>query len=376
MTYNKPSNLKFTQLAMYFDKHFWEDTDDVRNDDILYQYLYHILYMLACKQKWFKSFKDYDEFALFAATKLYIRFMNRRNLIESITTKIIEGVYFDVNFDYDALAKNIREFFEKKKFNTPNMFDNYNWVITEDTEDISIINECKKCIAKALSKYSNEELTFKELVVLFNNSGLFLDPKVKSCLNYCKSCLHNLKCSYQEESFCETYNADYLPEGSSEAMAELQKDNVQHEYDWKLRNYIIDQFQELPLKAKKIVNECPYANDPIIAKNLYISLLLSFLNSITLPNISLEKLEKKEAVGKDIYNAKRKLYTNEMASPIVLWNFGESYKQYLQVLLVKLKKSFAKELQETRSAFELSDETITDIMMSVYADPTKEDLYD
>lgn len=376
MTYNKPSNLKFTQIAMYFDKHFWEDTDETRNDDILYQYLYHILYMLSCKQKWFKAFKDYDEFALFAATKLYIRFMNRRNLIESNTNKIIDGSYFDTDFNYDALVKNIREAFNKKKFNKPNMFDEYNWVIVEDTKDISILNECKKCIAKVLSKYENEELTFKDLVLLFNNTGLFLDPKVKSCLNYCKTCLYQLKVDYQKESFSETYNIDYLPEGSSEAMAEIQKNNVQHEYDWKLRNYIIDQFQELPLKAKKIIDDCPYANDPIIAKNLYTSLLLSFLNSITLPNASLYKLEIRDASGKDTYNAKRKLYSNEMVSPIILWNFGESYRQYLQILLVKLKKSFAKELQETRSSFELSDETITDILMSVYADPNKEDLYD
>ena len=376
MTYNKPSNLKFTQIAMYFDKHFWEDTDETRNDDILYQYLYHILYMLSCKQKWFKAFKDYDEFALFAATKLYIRFMNRRNLIESNTNKIIDGSYFDTDFNYDALVKNIREAFNNKKFNKPNMFDEYNWVIVEDTKDISILNECKKYIAKVLSKYENEELTFKDLVLLFNNTGLFLDPKVKSCLNYCKTCLYQLKVDYQKESFSETYNIDYLPEGSSEAMAEIQKNNVQHEYDWKLRNYIIDQFQELPLKAKKIIDDCPYANDPIIAKNLYTSLLLSFLNSITLPNASLYKLEIRDASGKDTYNAKRKLYSNEMVSPIILWNFGESYRQYLQILLVKLKKSFAKELQETRSSFELSDETITDILMSVYADPNKEDLYD
>ena len=60
----------YSRMAIYFDYHIH---DENRNDDLLLQYLYHILYMLACKSRYFKTFEEYDGFALFAATRIYLR---------------------------------------------------------------------------------------------------------------------------------------------------------------------------------------------------------------------------------------------------------------------------------------------------------------
>ena len=64
MTYNKPPNMTYTAMCIYFDNNIY--TSD-RDDNILYQYLYHICYMLACKSRYFRNYEDYDDFALYAS---------------------------------------------------------------------------------------------------------------------------------------------------------------------------------------------------------------------------------------------------------------------------------------------------------------------
>ena len=70
MTYTKPSNVRYVDMCKYFDEHVYEKD---RDDNKLFQYLYHICYMLACKHKFFKTFNEYDDFALYASTCIYMR---------------------------------------------------------------------------------------------------------------------------------------------------------------------------------------------------------------------------------------------------------------------------------------------------------------
>ena len=85
MTYNRPDKVYlppeydnkakniYTRMALYFDLFIYSDK---RDDTLLYQYLYHIIYMLACRKKYFVSWEDYDNFALYMATKVYMRYIN------------------------------------------------------------------------------------------------------------------------------------------------------------------------------------------------------------------------------------------------------------------------------------------------------------
>lgn len=63
------------RMAVYFDANIYKPKEE-RNDTLLFQYLYHIIYMLACTKKYFNSFAEYDQFALFMATRLYMRYIN------------------------------------------------------------------------------------------------------------------------------------------------------------------------------------------------------------------------------------------------------------------------------------------------------------
>lgn len=63
-----------SKMAIYFDENFYSEK---RNDNNCYRYMYLIYYMLACGKKYFHNYEDYDEYAQFAATTIYIRFLKK-----------------------------------------------------------------------------------------------------------------------------------------------------------------------------------------------------------------------------------------------------------------------------------------------------------
>lgn len=73
----KAKNLH-ARMAVYFDANIYKPAEE-RNDTLLFQYLYHIIYMLACTKKYFNSFVEYDQFAMFMATRLYMRYINPKH---------------------------------------------------------------------------------------------------------------------------------------------------------------------------------------------------------------------------------------------------------------------------------------------------------
>jgi hypothetical protein len=81
MLYNKPAGKTYVKLAMEFDNEFYSGH---RNDTKLYQYMYLLYYMLACKKKYFHRFEDYDAYSQFAATVIYMRFLKKEKQGEKI----------------------------------------------------------------------------------------------------------------------------------------------------------------------------------------------------------------------------------------------------------------------------------------------------
>ncbi len=90
MTYSLPSEVWLppeldkkaknihARMAVYFDANIYKPEEE-RNDTLLFQYLYHIIYMLACTKKYFNSFVEYDQFAMYMATRLYMRYINPKH---------------------------------------------------------------------------------------------------------------------------------------------------------------------------------------------------------------------------------------------------------------------------------------------------------
>ena len=81
VTFNKPKGLKYTDMCIYIDKNLPLIVEQGKNptvEDKIYEYLYHIVYALARKGMYFRHFKDYDEFALFAAGDFFMKLRKKQ----------------------------------------------------------------------------------------------------------------------------------------------------------------------------------------------------------------------------------------------------------------------------------------------------------
>lgn len=74
-TFNKPHGLKYTDMAIYIDKHLPEVAEINANPEIemkIYEYLYHLFYALAYKAGYFSDMHYYDDYSLYCAGQMYM----------------------------------------------------------------------------------------------------------------------------------------------------------------------------------------------------------------------------------------------------------------------------------------------------------------
>jgi hypothetical protein len=268
-TYSKPKNVSYTEMAMFFDKHIKKPK---RDDNLLYEYVYHIVYMLANKSKYFHDYQDYDEFSLYAANKIYMR----------------------------------------------------------------AINEDKQ------------------------------EKPIKSILNYIKAVIYPLKVDYQKETYDEIIN----PEVDDRINGEKLKNNLHApilaDYREGLMEELYQQLTFLPKYIREVVEESPYKNDVITSRRLYISVLLSFLNGVTLTNQGLQKLKRREIKSLETDNTAIKMLEKEKETSTLLWRLDDSLLNYVEMLTNKVRKKFGRDLVEIKKSHELPEEDLKAIMMSAY----------
>lgn len=82
MIFPKP-NLKYTEMAMYIDERVKVDKDLSEQElELIYIYLYHLIRMLAYKNKYFNKSEYYDEFSLVVASDVMNRLLFNPKLNE------------------------------------------------------------------------------------------------------------------------------------------------------------------------------------------------------------------------------------------------------------------------------------------------------
>ena len=78
VTFKKP-DIRYVDMCIWIDNNAYESDCD---DNTLFEYLYHLCYMLASQQKLFSRYEYYDDFAIYAATKSYFRLKNKNQFRE------------------------------------------------------------------------------------------------------------------------------------------------------------------------------------------------------------------------------------------------------------------------------------------------------
>ena len=286
--FHKPPNMKYTDMCIYIDENLDKIINTGEYPDIetrVYEYLYHILYALACKQNFFPKFEDYDMFATYGAGELYISMRNK----QMNAGKVVRG---------------------------------------------------------------------KEVV------------PIKSCLNFIKSVLFPLKVNYTRQNFATVFNPEVDQDTS--IMEDDLKSSIKSQYQRDLIEDLEEVLQNLNKYISKVVWSTPYKLFPVMLKRIYISCQLTLLNDITLPNKLKNKMNR---CSKTFDDSKLLSIYKYNESEVILWHLPEHMKNYIRILVTRIKHIITDELNESRRYNDLSDEVVDNIMKSAYSTYNEGDDY-
>lgn len=252
MTYQKDPKITYNQMAMYIDENIYKENN---NEALIYEYMYHIIYMLSKHYRYFKHNDDYDRFALFMASRIYMRYQSKDQFV-------------------------------LKEDGTPKL------------------------------------------------------EKVKSVMNYIKQTIGVYKIKYQKKEYSQTISKEEYP-----LDVEYSFDNILNTYINKLNICEFGlMFDNIDKTCKHFLKSIPYKENSVMWLNIYLSVMLTFLNRVTvIPQVNdnniLSKTRYKEYQLTDLYNELSK------QEPI-LYHLPEHMSNYIDVLSKQLKHILAKDLTE------------------------------
>ena len=247
MLYKKPNNLKYTTMAIYIDENIYKPDHD---RETIYKYLYFLAIMLAHKENLFNIKDEYEEFAIYYASQLYLRLTNKKQ------------------FEY-------------------------------------------------------------------NDAGEPKLKRVKSILNYMKSTIGQRAAGFHKYEYDYTSNKITDDVAVSYSFRQLVSEST----DFLDRVEFEACLGDIIKGLRAYLTHIPYSENSIIYNNIYLSCLLSFLNSIVLDSRSLKKLS--NSYSPDQLEA---LYKKQNKDFVILFHLPVEMKGYIQTLTNGMKHYIAKDL--------------------------------
>ena len=263
MMYKKPT-ISYTSMCIYIDTHIYEEYDE----QLVFEYLYHIMKMLATKYGYFTNSREYEDFAIYAASSLFMRLTTKKDL-----------------------------------------------------------------------------------------------PRIKSILNYAKSVVYPLKVDFQKSEYSQS----------------ISEDKYKEELNYNFNTIISRTLTSLDLSdfgltmmdvgktCKKFLRTIPYDKDSSEWMNIYLSVMLTFLNSVTLRNKSKDRLGHLDKTHyiKDYHMDN--FYELEREDEVILFHLPNHMSNYISVLSRQLRSIIARDLSDIlhtkiHSDYELVNSAINEFM--------------
>lgn len=278
MIYTKPYNVTYTDMCIYIDTHIYTDDYD---EVIVYQYLYFIIRMLALKENYFKRYSNYDDFAIYGATRVYCRLTN----------------------------------------------------------------------SKQFELQDNGEPKLKKIV---------------SVLNYIKKMLYPLKVDFEQSTY---YNCDIkgvTPADDKYSFNNILMKNINHlgisEFNLML--------SDIGKTCKEFLSSIPYKKSSVEWLNIYTSVMLTFLNSITLNRYSKEKVNHLQDTGNLNQKKINQIFEEESTDSTILFHLPDNMKNYITVLTRQLKHIVAKDLSDILHTKVTEDFMLQECLTNDYVEET------
>lgn len=250
LTYMKPKELKYTDLAIWIDNNVYSGTFDV---ETCYKYLYLLCAMLTAHLGFFRCEKDLDEFSLFVASGLYNRLTNKKQ-------------------------------FETKPDGTPKM------------------------------------------------------EKITSILNYMKNVLPRYK--YDFDIVINGMPTDKNVEVITTPTFAFDAYVGENTYIYETLDPSFS-FQGLSGIVKRHLKKIPYKKHSAEWENIYISCLLTLLNTVTLDQQQQQKLKTTVRNRRFLLD---NLYKDLRHQDPILYHLPDSYKNYILTLVNELRDVIAAEV--------------------------------
>lgn len=284
MIYKKPYNVSYTDMAIFIDNTIYTDQ---RNDALTYEYLYHLINMLAHKQCLFNQNMYYEDFSLYGASQVFMRLTN------------------------------------------PKQFE-----VDED--------------------------------------GKPLLDKIKSILNYLKHVIYPMKVDFEQENYAEvSYDKDEILDDTNNYvyLKTLTQDTKLDSIEF------MDYLNRITTTIRSELYKIPYVKDKAVWQNIYLSCLLTFLNSITLSNKNKEKLYTKENIMYTTESYINKVYREENADSTLLFHLDPTMTDYIKVITNRVKKKVAKDLSEMIQSWEPAEDMLKNLMFTLVEESRGKDEY-
>lgn len=192
---------------------------------------------------------------------------------------------------------------------------------------------------------------------------------VKSSLNFIKATMFPLKINYQRENFMQVLDPE-IHENANQ-FAENIREDIQSQYKSEILEYLMETSDRIPALANSIIDATPFKSDLGMRKKLQISILLTFLNDITIPNKLKRKLDSKVEKDRNQKILDKMLVAYETnADNVILWHLDSGYKNYVRILTRRLKRYLGSDFGINVHRDDLMDNIVDSIINTAYDSAT------
>lgn len=180
MLYVKPKNIRYVDMCIYIDNKVKEGNPSEEEINIIFEYLYHLSFMLAHKHKYFNESHYYEDFSIYFATEVLYRLFYNPKLkkVDENGNPILTPIKSVLNYMKSILygRKCAFEHLNYSQKITPNVnieFD-YNSNINSKLKDTLIYNSkididiYLKTISKEIKNIVYKDCNYSNKIILKN----------------------------------------------------------------------------------------------------------------------------------------------------------------------------------------------------------------
>ena len=260
MIFKRPPNVKIVDMCIYIDNHIYKESF---NEQIIYEYLYHIFKSMALNKKLFQKPENVDTFSLYAATRVYLRLTNKKQFqYDENGNPKLKKVKSVANFIRSILYP-LKVDFEQSEY--------YQYIKIDDTEDFisysfnnllyKSIDPINKCIfgmvLNDIDKIIKDFLL--KIVPYKKSSSLFLNIHLSVLLTLCKQ----FKVSNKVRKYLKDLddNNRLTTNHLEEAFTQLEAESITlFHLDNSMYQYILILTRQVKHKLGKELMECLQSN--------------------------------------------------------------------------------------------------------------------